>query len=64
MANNKDIYLISDLHLNANHADMADLFKKFLDSITSTQNQHFILGDFFDYLIGDNHRDDFYHKIT
>ncbi|AJI55439.1 UDP-2,3-diacylglucosamine diphosphatase [Francisella philomiragia] len=64
MAHNKDIYLISDLHLNANHAEMADLFKRFLDSVTSTQNQLFILGDFFDYWIGDNHRDGFYHKIT
>ncbi|MDE4986598.1 UDP-2,3-diacylglucosamine diphosphatase, partial [Francisella tularensis subsp. holarctica] len=51
MAHNKDSYLISDLHLNANHAEMADLFKKFLASITSTQNQLFILGDFFDYWI-------------
>lgn len=29
MAHNKDIYLISDLHLNANHAEMADLLKSF-----------------------------------
>ena len=64
MAYNKDIYIISDLHLNANHTEMAELLKKFLDNITSQQNQLFILGDFFDYWIGDNHRDYFYHKIT
>ncbi|MDE5002783.1 UDP-2,3-diacylglucosamine diphosphatase, partial [Francisella tularensis subsp. holarctica] len=29
MAHNKDIYLISDLHLNDNHAEMDDIFKKF-----------------------------------
>lgn len=60
----KNIYIIADLHLNANHAEMADLFKKFLDSITSSENRLFILGDFFDYWIGDNHKDEFYHKIT
>lgn len=64
MDHNKDIYIIADLHLNENHAEMAELFKKFLADIASKQNKLFILGDFFDYWIGDNHRDSFYHKIT
>ncbi|MFT5950591.1 MAG: UDP-2,3-diacylglucosamine hydrolase [Francisella sp.] len=60
----KNIYLIADLHLNANHSEMADVFKNFLESITSLENKLFIMGDFFDYWIGDNHKDEFYHKIT
>ncbi|GAB4224465.1 MAG: UDP-2,3-diacylglucosamine diphosphatase [Francisella sp.] len=60
----KDIYIVSDLHLNDNNVKMADIFKKFLNSITSSQNQLFILGDFFDYWIGDKHRYSFYNEIT
>ena len=60
----KNIYLIADLHLNANHYEMAEIFKSFLESITSVENKLFIMGDFFDYWIGDNHRDEFYKKIT
>lgn len=64
MDHNKDIYIIADLHLNEGHAEMAQLFKKFLEQITSKDNCLFILGDFFDYWIGDNHKDEFYHLIT
>ena len=60
----KNIYIIADLHLNANHSEMANVFKKFIDSVTSTENILFIMGDFFDYWIGDNHKNEFYHKIT
>jgi len=60
----KNIYLIADLHLNANHSEMADIFKNFLESITSIENKLFIMGDFFDYWIGDDHKDEFYHTIT
>ncbi|AXA34058.1 UDP-2,3-diacylglucosamine diphosphatase [Francisella adeliensis] len=64
MDHNKDIYIVADLHLNEGHAEMADVFKQFLKSITSSENILFIMGDFFDYWIGDNHKDEFYHEIT
>ncbi|AJC49215.1 UDP-2,3-diacylglucosamine diphosphatase [Allofrancisella guangzhouensis] len=64
MDHNKDIYIIADLHLNAHHSESANIFKKFLDKISSNENILFILGDFFDYWIGDNHKDKFYHQIT
>lgn len=60
----KDIYIIADLHLNANNSKIAEIFRNFLESISSPENKLFILGDFFDYWIGDDHTDAFYHQIT
>ena len=64
MDHNKDIYIIADLHLNISHTETAEVFKKFLESISSENNCLYILGDFFDYWIGDDHTDEFYHQIT
>ena len=60
----KNIYIIADLHLNHNNPEVANIFHRFLMSISNNKNILFILGDFFDYWIGDDHADDFYHKIT
>jgi len=43
---------------------MFELFHKFLKEITSKDNTLYILGDFFDYWIGDDHTDAFYHEIA
>ncbi len=60
----KKIYIIADLHLCDNNNDMFELFKKFLNKITSSENTLYILGDFFNYWIGDDQRDEFNHKVV
>ena len=53
MVQTKDIYIIADLHLNISHTETSEIFKKFLENISSPNNLLYILGDFFDYWIGD-----------
>lgn len=57
------IYIISDLHLKPTEMTVVDQFKFFLNSITSKENTLFILGDFFEYSIGDDNPDPFYQNI-
>lgn len=47
-------YIIADLHLNESRPETTILFKKFLNRISLTDNALFILGDFFDYWVGDD----------
>ncbi|WP_151194127.1 UDP-2,3-diacylglucosamine diphosphatase [Cysteiniphilum sp. JM-1] len=47
-------YIIADLHLNESRPQTTDLFKTFLDDISHMGNALFILGDFFDYWVGDD----------
>lgn len=47
-------YIIADLHLNESQPQTIDLFKTFLNNISHEGNALFILGDFFDYWVGDD----------
>ncbi|WP_440682888.1 UDP-2,3-diacylglucosamine diphosphatase [Cysteiniphilum halobium] len=49
-----DYYIIADLHLSESRPQTTYLFKTFLDDIGSVGNALFILGDFFDYWVGDD----------
>ena len=45
---------ISDLHLDEEHPEIADLFLRFLKKETSQAQALYILGDFFEAWIGDD----------
>ncbi len=45
---------ISDLHLEAERPEIADLFIQFLKEFTAKENSLYILGDFFEAWIGDD----------
>ncbi|WP_440617617.1 UDP-2,3-diacylglucosamine diphosphatase [Cysteiniphilum sp. 6C5] len=47
-------YIVADLHLNESRPQTIDLFKIFLNNISHVGNALFILGDFFDYWVGDD----------
>lgn len=47
-------YIIADLHLNESRPQTIGLFKTFLNNISHEGNALFILGDFFDYWVGDD----------
>ena len=47
-------YIIADLHLNESRPQTTYLFKTFLNKISQSGNALFILGDFFDYWVGDD----------
>ncbi len=48
------IYFISDIHLNPDQPDIYLQFEDFLQSIRDDAEQLYILGDLFDYWIGDD----------
>ncbi|MFZ9036013.1 MAG: UDP-2,3-diacylglucosamine diphosphatase [Francisellaceae bacterium] len=56
-------YIISDLHLSAQRPQTAALFFRFLKEITTKADRLYILGDFFDYWIGDDDWSDFNRQI-
>lgn len=56
-------YFISDLHLDENEPHKAALFTTFLTKITAKNHQLYILGDFFEYWIGDDHLSPFNQTI-
>ncbi len=58
------ILIISDLHLSEHRPKATALFKKFISSHASKVDQLYILGDFFDYWIGDDHRHPFHDYIA
>ncbi|MCF6767192.1 UDP-2,3-diacylglucosamine diphosphatase [Thiotrichales bacterium 19S11-10] len=58
------IYIISDLHLKPSDLKAFESFKSLLNDIAQPQNTLFILGDFFEYWIGDDNLDPFYQKVT
>lgn len=57
------IYIISDLHLSEQRPQMLVLFQQFLNKISVEGNQLFILGDFFDYWIGDDDLSEFHQQV-
>ncbi|WP_116964071.1 UDP-2,3-diacylglucosamine diphosphatase [Fastidiosibacter lacustris] len=52
--NKKNYYIIADLHLSEVRVQATALFERFLADITNKDNSLYILGDFFDYWIGDD----------
>lgn len=56
-------YIISDLHLSEQRPKIVTLFSQFLQNITAPDHALYILGDFFDYWIGDDDLSDFNRSI-
>lgn len=50
----RNAYFISDLHLTENRPDCVRAFYAFLDWLPESAEALFILGDFFDYWVGDD----------
>ena len=50
----KKTWFISDLHLDPSRPDLFKLFDEFIDSITNNVEALYILGDLFEYWIGDD----------
>lgn len=57
------ILIISDLHLSLLRPETVDLFKKFMQDIAPKADKLYILGDFFDFWIGDDDLSEFHLKI-
>ena len=55
-------YLISDIHLDPKNTETYDKFRKYLGTIKSDAEQLYILGDLFDYWIGDDGLDLIGHR--
>ena len=58
------ILIISDLHLSEYRPKTTALFKRFIDTHASKVDELYILGDFFDYWIGDDHETPFHHHVS
>lgn len=56
------IYLISDIHLDPDNKDTYNKFQNYLGSIKSDAEQLYILGDLFEYWIGDDGLDLLGHR--
>ncbi|MCL6268719.1 UDP-2,3-diacylglucosamine diphosphatase [Sansalvadorimonas sp. 2012CJ34-2] len=55
---------ISDLHLTPGRPDITRAFLRFLEQDAPTARQLYILGDFFEYWIGDDVMDEFHLQIA
>ncbi|MDO8954194.1 MAG: UDP-2,3-diacylglucosamine diphosphatase [Gammaproteobacteria bacterium] len=55
--------LISDLHLSEGHPETTTLFFKFLEEKAQTADTLYILGDFFEFWIGDDDLSDYHLSI-
>lgn len=56
--------LISDLHLCTSRPDITRAFYAFLDEVAPQHDALFILGDFFEYWVGDDAATDFHRAIA
>ena len=56
-------YFISDLHLNAEHPELTEKFLQFLKTDALQADALYILGDFFEYWIGDDAQQPHHDKI-
>jgi UDP-2,3-diacylglucosamine hydrolase len=54
---------ISDLHLEANRPEIGEQFLDFLDDEAADADALYILGDFFEYWVGDDDPDEYYASI-
>ncbi|CAM3521908.1 UDP-2,3-diacylglucosamine diphosphatase [Parendozoicomonas haliclonae] len=55
---------ISDLHLTPGRPDITRAFLRFMEQEAPTAQSLYILGDFFEYWIGDDVMDEFHHQIA
>ena len=51
---------ISDLHLEADRPEIGEQFLDFLDEEAADAEALYILGDFFEYWVGDDDTDEYY----
>jgi UDP-2,3-diacylglucosamine hydrolase len=58
-----DTLFISDLHLDENHPQIAEIFLRFLQTQTADAAAVYILGDFFEAWIGDDDLTPFHREI-
>ncbi|MFT5083001.1 MAG: UDP-2,3-diacylglucosamine hydrolase [Lentisphaeria bacterium] len=63
MADNPQTYFISDLHLEASRPAVAEAFFQFLHHTAKNAEAIYILGDFFNAWIGDDHRTPFIDRV-
>jgi UDP-2,3-diacylglucosamine hydrolase len=54
---------ISDLHLEADRPEIGEQFRDFLDEEAADAEALYILGDFFEYWVGDDDPDEYYASI-
>ena len=54
---------ISDLHLEAGHPEIGEQFLDFLEDEAADAEALYILGDFFEYWVGDDDPDEYYASI-
>ena len=54
---------ISDLHLEADRPEIGEQFLDFLDEEAADAEALYILGDFFEYWVGDDDPDEYYASI-
>lgn len=52
--NNPSIWFIADLHLSSEHPELITIFHHFLDDIKSKAKKLYILGDLFEFWVGDD----------
>lgn len=57
------IYFISDLHLSARYPEITKALERFLSSTLRAGDTLYILGDLFDYWIGDDDNNPFFRKV-
>jgi UDP-2,3-diacylglucosamine hydrolase len=57
------IFFISDLHLEESRPDISDIFLRFLKNQAMQANALYILGDFFEFWIGDDDPSLFAHAV-
>ncbi len=57
-------YFISDLHLSADRPDITQCLEDFLQTHALTADALYVLGDLFEYWIGDDDRSDFNEQIA
>ena len=55
--------IISDLHLSANCPETVRLFKHFIHNVAAKAQELYIIGDFFEFWIGDDDKSDFHQDI-
>lgn len=55
--------IISDLHLSENHPEITKLFLSFINNVAITADSLYILGDLFEFWIGDDDQTPFHRQI-
>lgn len=58
------IYFISDLHLSESHPELTELFLRFMREKAPQARSVYILGDLFDFWIGDDEQSELTHTVA